>query len=342
MQILRHLLWPVALVYGVVISLRGWLYDNGFLRSEKFNLPVICIGNLEMGGTGKSPLVIHVCAQLAEQGHRVVLLSRGYGRAGNGFRWVNDTDSANEVGDEPLQARLRLIDKVKVAVCAIRVSGIRSILSEDPFTDVIVLDDAFQHRQVHPSLSILTTPSERPFWQNRLLPLGSLRDLPSAAFRAQALILIGNESSESRMPFKGRVFTAQLKAGDLVHFSGKKVLCSEGDCVLLFSGIARSERFHAMAAERFKVLMHRSFGDHHVFSINETRALRQQFLSFGSDVKAIVTTEKDAARLRNSKALLELGEIPVFFLPIGFLTNESLQNIDYFISEHVEQYKRDS
>jgi len=340
MQTLRHLLWPFALLYGAGVAVRGWLFDRGILRSEGFKVPVICVGNLETGGTGKSPLVLHICALLAERGHRVALLSRGYGRSGTDFRWVTPESTVGEVGDEPLQARLRLGDGVRVAVCADRVQGIRAILGERPSADVIVLDDAFQHRHVRPSLSILVTPSERPFWRNHLLPVGSLRDLPSAASRADALILMGNGPVNGAMPFAGRVFSASVAGGAPVHFLGEKTTLAEGDGVLLLSGIARPQRFNGMAGKRFNILGHSSFSDHHVFTADELRALRERFLSFGSHAKAILTTEKDAARLRNDPERRMLGDVPVFFLPIALEPDDDLQNLHHFITDHVERDKR--
>ena len=161
----RHLLWPFAIVYGIFVWLRNRLFDFGVLPSKEFAVPIICVGNLETGGTGKSPLVNYVVQVLANNGRSVAVLSRGYGRLTKGFRLVSVSSLASEVGDEPLQLKRRL-PKVNVAVCENRVQGIEKLLASSQKPDVIVMDDGFQHRWVKPSLSILVTPSRNPFWKN--------------------------------------------------------------------------------------------------------------------------------------------------------------------------------
>ena len=171
MAILRVLLFPFAIIYNVITSLRNRLYDQGVKPSIKFELPVIGVGNLTAGGTGKTPLTEYLIRLLARN-YKVATLSRGYGRRTKGFRIAQPTDSAATVGDEPFQFFVKFGDRVKVAVGEERALAIASLLQQYPRTEVILLDDAFQHRRVIPSLNILLTDYHRPFYEDLLLPAG--------------------------------------------------------------------------------------------------------------------------------------------------------------------------
>lgn len=304
----------MALFYGAVVWLRNVLFDEGVLRSLEFDVPIISVGNLEMGGTGKSPLALHICRHLSEQGLHVAMLSRGYGRTSKGFRSVEVTSLASEVGDEPLQAKLQL-PHIMVAVCENRATGIRQLMAGELPPQVIVLDDAFQHRWVRPRLSILTTPAAQPFWENHLFPVGNLREWVSGAMRAQLLVLTGNGNGHNTGNFQGPIFRVRSVADGSQPLFGEGAL-SEGDRVLLLSGIASPERFRETAAQLYQVVGHRILPDHHVFAERDILALREAFHSFDPPPQAVLITQKDAARLRSRNQDPLLIGMPIFILPV--------------------------
>lgn len=330
----RHFLWPFALLYGSVVWLRNRLFDLHILASKRFEVPVICIGNLETGGTGKSPLVSYVVGILLQNGRKVAIISRGYGRFTKGFKHVEAESSASEVGDEPLQLKLRH-PQADVVVCENRVIGIERLLAECPELDVVIMDDGFQHRWVKPSLSVLVTPSSRPFWKNHLLPVGDLRESRSEAKRAQVVVLIGeNELDPIDRTLDQLIFRSNNKTTPLQQFSGPALAVGEIRQVVLLSGIANSHRFEASVAELYDVVHHLKFGDHHVYTSADLLSLRN-LDSFGSAVNAVITTEKDAARLRNSPVLEQLIRTPMFFLPIEPTFSEKQKHrFDKLILEH--------
>ena len=310
----RHILWPFAIPFGLVVWLRNRLFDLGVLPSSEFEIPIICIGNLETGGTGKSPLVHYTVKTLQDSGLDVVVLSRGYGRSTSGFRLVSTDDFTADAGDEPLQIKLRY-PNTNVVVCENRVEGVKRILSSNFSIDVIVMDDGFQHRWIKPSLSILVTPASFPFWKNALVPVGSLREAKRESKRARALVFSGGKV-ESNVQFDGPVFSTEVASDKPVQLLGPSVNLTSESSVVLLSGIANSDRFENSVSELFKPLHHSIFSDHHQFSVKDLQNLREIYNSFGAAVHAIITTEKDAVRLRNSPLLNELEGIPVFYLPI--------------------------
>ena len=179
---LKCLLAPAALLYKAGVTFRHRLFDWGILKSEKFDIPVICIGNITVGGTGKTPMAEMVIAYMSQM-HRVALLSRGYGRRTKGYLEVKADSHYRDVGDEPLQIKLKFPDTV-VAVCEKRAEGIRRIRAGHPDVDLVVMDDGFQHRYVEPKVNIVMIDATRPVQHDRMLPLGTLRDLPEELHRA--------------------------------------------------------------------------------------------------------------------------------------------------------------
>ncbi len=263
----------------------------------------------------------------------MAVLSRGYGRSTKGFRLVDKASSASEVGDEPLQLKRRL-PKAAVAVCENRVVGIENILESDIKPDVIVMDDGFQHRWVKPSLSILVTPSIQPFWRNYLLPVGTLREVQTESKRADILVVSGSNEMQGVDPdFQGETFQSHTVLGELVQFSGEKMNNSEIQDVVIFSGIANEQRFTESAAQNHNVLEHLKFADHHSYTLEDLTLLRK-LDSFGAAVNAVITTEKDAARLANSPILNELKDVRMFYLPIGTDFGELTSEFNKRILDH--------
>lgn len=335
----RHLLWPFAVLYGIGVWIRNRLFEWRIFPSWEFDIPIICVGNLEAGGTGKSPVVLYIIKLLSENGLNVAMLSRGYGRSTNGFLLVSNNDSAEKVGDESLQAKLRF-PNIQVAVCENRVEGVERLSSSDIKPDVIVMDDGFQHRYVKAGLNILVTRPELPFWKNHLIPVGTLREAKSESKRADALITIGAQKSNPE--FEGVAFCAQPDTHELIQFSGEHSEASEVKSAILFSGIGNADRFERTIGSQFKALDHIKFRDHHSYSNSDIELLRKKLDSFGVAVDAVVTTEKDAARLRNSKLLEQLNDFPVFYLPIELKFNgEDKESFDKMILDYGKHARKD-
>jgi len=334
----RHFLWPFAILYGVIVWFRNRLFDFELLRFYQPDVPIICVGNLETGGTGKSPLVMLLVKILLNQGLKVAVLSRGYRRDTRGFVLAANDALPEEIGDEAMQIKQRFPES-RVAVCESRVEGTIRLLSAEPEPDVIIMDDGFQHRWLKPSLSILTTSGVFPFWKNFLLPVGTLREAKKEAKRADVLILpTGNEESAKRY-FDGNIFGSKLKTGKLVQISGTEMSLEKIDKVFLFSGIENADRFTDTAKLQFEVVWHCVFSDHHNYTLGEFRLLQKKIDSFGAAVNAVLTTEKDAMRLMNVPFLKEL-KTPVFYLPIEVsITGNEAQKFDQLILDHVRKDK---
>ncbi len=295
---LSWLLAPAAGLYGAAVWLRGLLYDRGVLASRSFPVPVICVGNLSAGGTGKTPHVEYVLRLLHAHGLRVASLSRGYRRRTRGFVLYAPGVTAAEIGDEPCQMA-RNCPFATIAVCEDRAQGIERLLSLPSPPEVIVMDDGYQHRSVRAGLYVLLTDAARLYTRDRLLPWGRLREPASASRRADAVVVTKCGADErpalavapSQALYYSRIAYAPLRAAD----GGEEVDCA-GRRVLLFTGIARPAplRAHLEAAGAVVVEEFR-FPDHHNFSPSALRRLEAAFAAAGAELA--VTTQKDAARL---------------------------------------------
>ena len=333
----RHLLWPFAILYGLGVWFRNRLFDYRILPTRKFEVPVICIGNLETGGTGKSPMVNYVVDLLLRSDFKVAVLSRGYGRRTNGFVEVNSDSKSKEVGDEPLQCKRRF-PNATVVVCENRVKGIETLLKLPFPPTVILMDDGFQHRWVTPSLSLLVTSASFSFNKNHLLPVGSLRESSAEAKRANAVIYTGiDNEAQLGTSEHGSMFETKTVSGKLVQFHGQNLDSDKINGCLLFSGIANPDRFRISAKEKLNVVGHTVFPDHHHFTVSDLESLRKKLDSFGTSANALVTTEKDAVRLIGSSVLNELEQIPMFYLPIEtqFLGNQA-ERFDKMMLDHAK------
>ncbi|MBL7923303.1 MAG: tetraacyldisaccharide 4'-kinase [Bacteroidia bacterium] len=327
---MRLLLLPFSWLYGLVIRIRNLAFDLGVFSQDAFAVPLIVVGNLSVGGTGKSPLVQYL-ARFLSQKYRVAILSRGYGRHSRGFRWVEKSSTAGEVGDEPLQYAFTL-ENVRIAVCERRAEGIRRLLSEHPAPQVILLDDAFQHRRVKPGFSILLTEYSRPFTRDFLLPAGRLREPVQAKKRADAMVLSKCPSvlEEAEISLL-REEIAPAPAQSL-HFSyiqyrdhleglytGALSLSDlSTTAVLLFCGIANPEPLAAFLRQHCVALEMKRFKDHHPFSVADVLGLKSKFqgLQQAGRPSVLVTTRKDAMRLLSAEMRQHLAGLPVFVIDI--------------------------
>ena len=308
----RTLGWLPAQLFGVVLRLRHRLYDAGILPSAEGAIPTLVLGNLTVGGTGKTPMTERLVLDLESLVGKgaVGILSRGYGRETTGFLWVHPEDVSTEVGDEPLMLA-RKLPHVAVAVCENRIAGLKKMRSERPELKWVVCDDAFQHRALRPTLSMLVIDSTQPIASDRLLPAGRLRDLRSRMNAADAVIVtrlddVHGDLREAFAPsfaLEKPVFGTHMATDPLRNWPGDTP-CANGDTnaspdqrerILAVAGISRPERFMDRLAGRFQVVRREAFSDHQSFKPSDFK--RWKRIVEADRLHALVTTEKDVVRM---------------------------------------------
>ncbi len=303
------------------------MYDAGIFRSEKFSVPVICIGNLVVGGAGKSPMAEYIIRLLKDKA-RVAVLSRGYGRKTKGFRLVKPDDSVANTGDEPLQFKKKFKD-VTIAVAEKRVEGINQLKDKH---DVIILDDAFQHRAVKAGLNILLFDYSRLNDFFLIFPAGDFREPFSGRKRADILMISKcpeNLSDTERAEIKKRVkpfpgqslFFSYLDYGNLISLNLKDERplssISNDTTVFLLTGIAYPQPLRRKLEGFSDAIIHHDYPDHHNFSTRNITKLADEFKSCTSVKRLIITTEKDSQRLQSGSLMELLKDLPVYYLPIS-------------------------
>jgi len=346
----RILLLPFALLYWLVIWVRNFLYDKRIIRSTSFGLPLICIGNLSVGGTGKSPMVEYLVMHLKDT-FKVATLSRGYKRKTRGYALANEQTNALEIGDEPMQFHLKFPD-VPVAVGEERIVAIPQLLHDRPGTQAIILDDAFQHRAIRAGLNILLTDCNNLFTRDFYLPTGDLRDLKRSYRRAEIIIvtkcnpdLTVSERDEVIKEIKPlvhqEVYFTSIQYGTIYHIAGREpAVLDDKTEVLLVSGIANPASLESLLREHSQSYHKMQYADHHIFTIDDLKEIRKRFKNMDSPAKIILTTEKDAVRL--VKFNHELADLPLYVIPIRhhFLFNEEgkfLGRVTNFIRNFKQQ-----
>ncbi len=331
MEAFRFLLFPLAILYGLITKVRNKLFDLKILRSEKFDIPVISVGNLIAGGSGKTPMVEYIVRLLGEK-ENIAILSRGYKRTTKGYRLAGDNETVETLGDEPLQYHQKFMH-INVAVCEQRREGIRRLIGNNEGIDTVILDDAFQHRYVKPELSILVTDYFKLFTKDWLLPFGRLREYASGRKRADIIVVTKTPRIFSPIVRKQLLEEINPYPGQMVCFSYINYLELEpvypGSCrfpattdniytIILITGIGNpgpmEEYFRRLCTD----LELMEFPDHHTFSPNDLIQLKEKYKYLPTRRKIIVTTEKDSKRLQNPEAEAVLGELPIFYTPITF------------------------
>ena len=320
----RFLLFPFSLLYGAVVKVRNLMYDRGFLSVTRFNVPVICVGNLSVGGTGKSPMVEYLLDMLAGR-FRVATLSRGYRRRTKGYVLAGQDTTALEIGDEPMQFHVKF-PGVAVSVGERRVEAVPQLLYDRPETEVIILDDAFQHRAIGAGLNIVLTDFSNPYSRDFFLPAGDLRDARRRADQADVIIvtkcppqLSTAESaafSRELSPAAGQhLFYSTIEYGTPYHLTDHQETALHSDAeVLLVCGIANPEPLKRWLEGQVSGFEMMRFRDHHIFNIDDLKDIGQRFRALQSQRKIILTTEKDAVRLQKFGPALQA--LPIFVLPI--------------------------
>jgi tetraacyldisaccharide 4'-kinase len=317
MQGARLLLYPFSVVYDAVTGLRNWGFNKGFLRSTSYDIPIIAVGNLSTGGTGKTPMIEYLIRHLADR--KIAVLSRGYGRDTKGYRLVEVNDTARQVGDEPLQFKQKFVN-ITVAVCEKRKHGIDQILKNHD-VDVILLDDAFQHRYVTASQYVLLTNYNKPYYNDFVLPAGDLRESRRGARRAHIVIVTKcpqDLTEQDQQSIAGKLslhpdqqlfFTTIAYSDSLIDVNGKSKSYNAIDRknVVVVTGIAHPETFTQHISEHVEA-RHLSFPDHYAYQEKDVIRFKE--------ASAIITTEKDFMRLQQFQ-LENLYYLPIEVKFIG-------------------------
>lgn len=311
MKLLRKLLFPFSIIYGGVTALRNLLFNKGWLKSKAYNFPVICVGNLSTGGTGKSPMIEFLISFLKDN-HNIAVLSRGYKRKTTGYHEVFESSIVEEVGDEPLQFKKKY-PEITVAVCEDRQTGIEKLTAK---ADVILLDDAFQHRKVKASLNILLTSFDDLYIDDCVLPAGNLREPRFGAKRANIIVVTKcpeniekSDIEEIRRKLKptdtqeiyfSKIgYSSEIKNIEAIHpldyLTDKKFL--------LVTGIANPKPLVGFLENKGLNFQIKAFPDHHNFTVSELEALKKE--------KLILTTEKDFMRLQSISDAVEIYYLPI-------------------------------
>jgi tetraacyldisaccharide 4'-kinase len=324
-------LLPFAWLYAGVLHVRNWLYDSGIKESAAFALPVISVGNLRAGGTGKTPHVAWIVRHLQLAGQQPAILSRGYGRRTRGYVLADAAATAATIGDEPLQHYQDFAGQVPVAVCENRWAGLEKLLQAQPVVTAVVLDDAYQHRRVRPTLNILLTEQQRPFYQDDVLPAGRLRESRGGAARADVVIVTKSEpglaaAAQAAIAAHIQRYTRpQVPVLFSTYAYGAPVAVGlarqrAGAEIVLLTGIAQPGPLRDyLTRAGYRITHHAAFADHHRFTPADIAAVARQL----RPGQCVFTTQKDAVRLLEPALAPALASLPIFYIPIQveFLTD---------------------
>ncbi len=333
-RILTYILTPFSWLYGAVTWSRNKLFDYGVLKQEEFDVPVVCVGNITVGGTGKTPHVEYIVSQLSGL-YRIAVLSRGYKRRTRGFIVANSKSTPEIVGDEPLQIYQKFGSRIKVAVCESRREGIKRLIDTYPDLDLIILDDAFQHRYVKPKVSIMLMDYQRPVYKDHLLPLGRLRESARGIDRADMVVVTKCPDEITPLDIRivrkhlelmsyQKLFFSRYDYGGLMPVFAEETpprinlsVFGSGDSALLLTGVAHPRDFirHFKKYVFKKKIAH--FPDHHNFSRRDIADIEHTFNKMPGERKVIITTEKDAVRLLHNPYYPSHLKTCTYYLPVA-------------------------
>lgn len=346
MKYLRLLLLPFSWLYGLVVIIRNAFYDAGIYSSRSFDIPVISVGNLDVGGAGKSPMTEYLI-RLLRPNFKLATLSRGYGRKTQGYLVADVDAKAALVGDEPAQFKHKFRD-ITVAVCEKRVIGIEKLSYAH---QVIILDDAYQHRAVKPGLSILLFDYGRINEPRLMLPAGNLREPFSGRKRADVVVVSKCPLDMDAQQMQAVKQRLKLKVNQAVFFTGISYapLCDmEGNpspisidadtVVFLLTGIANPKPLLKELNSRAKTLNHHNYPDHHQFTLKNIAKLADEFNACTAQKKLVLTTEKDAERLREQALFAEAQKMNIMVLPITISFLNGQQQFDKLVTDYVRKY----
>jgi len=356
-------LYPLSLIYGIITAIRNFLFKTNLISSREFRIPVICVGNLAVGGTGKTPHTEYLAGLLKKE-FRVAVLSRGYKRKSSGFLYADKNSTVRDIGDEPLQI-FRKFPDVTVAVDSNRVRGVETILSGKPDTGVIILDDAYQHRRITPGFSILLSEFSNLMIKDHMLPYGNLRESISNMSRADIILI--TKSPENISPIDRRIIVKEIGKAPYQNLYFTSLTYQEpvpvfDDCrdkqahplfkagddnqetgIVLVTGIAGPQPLLEYMKKNVSEIFHISFGDHHYYKEKDIDRIIEAWDNLKSPERFIVTTEKDAVRLREFANIAEPGRSALYYIPIGIkFLNDDQEEFDNLIIDYVRKNKRNN
>ena len=337
---MRYFLLPFSWIYASVVSIRNLFFDFQLFNSKNIDNG-IGVGNLSMGGTGKSPMSIYIAELILKNQGKPALLSRGYGRKTKGFVEVNEDSLSQDVGDEPLMFKQRFKDEVGVYVCENRTLGSKKIRESIP-KSTIIFDDIFQHRKIKPSLSILTTPYGDPFYKDHVLPAGRLREPRKNAHRADCIVVTKcpesltvsdyNTIKNKLSKFSKPIFFSHIYYGEMTPFKDEKQHIKN---ILLVTGIVDPSHLIQHLKDKYKI-QSISFPDHHAFTKKDIEKIHEKFDTFDPKESIILTTEKDKVRLSKFDVLIAKNGASWYYQPIGISIHDKAQ-FESLIKEHVRK-----
>ncbi len=321
-----YLLAPAAFLFQGITAARNFLFDRGLIRSQKSPIPTLVVGNLSVGGTGKTPWVEYLVRQLREE-VKLATLSRGYGRKTTGFCQVLPTSTAEEVGDEPLQLYTNFKGAVPVFVGEDRVGATQKIQQIFPDLQLLILDDAFQHRKLRPDFRIVLTPFSTPFSHDYLLPMGRLRESRAGAKRAEVVVVTKcpaelsleekNKLAQSLAPYlnpDALLLYSSTRYGEPYQVAGPTR--TDFTAVIALAGLANNEPFFTYCKQQFSVVDTFSFADHYAYNPEDAVRIMEVLGQEKGQNAVLLTTEKDAVKLKSLAATEMWSKIPIFALPI--------------------------
>ena len=329
MNYFRYLLFPFAMLYGLALFIRHRMFDAGVLPSKSYPIPVIGVGNITVGGTGKTPMVEYLIRLLSDK-YKIATLSRGYGRKTKGYFVADQYSGSKEIGDEPSMYFRKFKNNVTVAVDENRREGIENLMQDKADLEVIILDDSFQHRYVKPGLNILLTDYYNLYPNDHLLPVGRLRDLKQAAARADIIIVTKTDKVMSPILSRGiermlkptpgqQLYYSFLKYGKLKPAPGlelTEITKNLPSVVVLFTGIANPYPLQDYLISKCRELINLDFPDHHEFKKRDIDIIIKTFEDQFTRNKILLTTEKDMMRLIKSPYFSRFKNLPLYYIPI--------------------------
>lgn len=356
MQFLRLLLFPFSLIYGFIVVIRNWCYDVGIFKTYIAEVPVISVGNLEAGGAGKSPMTEYLI-RLFKNDYKLATLSRGYGRQTKGYIETKNLKvspiggdlegAATQIGDEPSQFAHKFPD-ITVAVCEDRATGIRNLQTGH---NLIILDDAYQHRAVKPGFSILLFDYNKISQPRLMLPAGNYREPFSGRKRADIIVISKcpelSADEQQKVIKRVKPYPGQQVLFTSIAYQRLKTLGDDitnavidnDTTVFLITGIANADPLVRHIQKSTQHIIHHNYPDHHRFSLKNIAKLAAEFNSCASKNKLIITTEKDAQRLLEHDLLQAIMQLPVLVLPIGIsFLNNAQQQFDNLVTTYVRQH----
>lgn len=345
---LNYLLYPFSLLYGLVLWIRNRLYDNGVLTSVEFDLPVIAVGNLSVGGTGKTPHVEYLIRLLKDH-YKTATLSRGYNRRTKGYLLAGSNSTAADIGDEPMQFHRKYPD-VTVCVGEERMLAVPQLLGDQPETAVILLDDAFQHRSIKPGLNLMVTDYSRLFTRDHVVPVGRLREGRKGYHRADGIIVSKCPPGLSRqekeaitreiapLPHQQVYFTSLQYGAPYPMLPGGPAQLPGNASILVACGIARPEPMVQHLLQSHSNVHLLAFPDHYYYTRKDLDKMKEELEQLEGGPKVIITTEKDAVRLQLLQEQITAMQLPVMVLPVevSFLF-EAAGSFNSYIFDYVEK-----